>query len=394
MIVVFHPLIGPTNRYQVVRALFSLRRLNSAVQLFAMELNFQRPIQSSAIHFLDSHADLARHLKEECAAKGACVLFDSGLGKVWKQRVIGFGVPEKRIFELPAGEQAKTWEEVGRAIQFLHLQNHERNTPIFVIGGGACLDAGALVASIYRRGVPLVLVPTTLLSMIDATVGGKTAVNLEINGTIHKNVAGTFYPASKIFYWSGWLESLGRRERLSGVGELLKTVWLNDSDVNVESLRDWIDGEVDESSLWNSVREAVAYKIKVVESDPLDTTGSRAVLNFGHTLGHALESLANGSVSHGEAVAWGMWAESLFVCADRSNFYEDIRVRIQALGFEPPEMIKRIEPGAIAACLYSDKKMSGGRVSVSALTDFGVVKSVRTPPHELAKFAAKAFQDL
>ncbi len=359
-----------------------------------MQLNFQKPVQTSSIQFLESHADLARYLKEECAAKGASVLFDSGLGKIWKQRVIGFGVPEKRIFALPQGERAKNWSEVGKAIQFLHKQSHERNVPVFVIGGGACLDAGALVASLYRRGVPLVLVPTTLLSMVDATVGGKTAVNLDVEGNLYKNVAGTFYPAKNIYYWSGWLESLHKKERLSGVGELLKTIWLSDSDVDIENLRQWIDGEVSEDNLWKNVRKAVAYKIQVVESDPLDSLGKRAILNFGHTLGHALESLARGSISHGEAVAWGMWAESYFVCENRSNFYEDIRARIQALGFKPPEIIHQIKPGAIAACLYSDKKMSGGKVLVSALTDFGVIKSVSAPPHELAQFAAKAFQGL
>lgn len=371
-----------------------MRGKQSEVKLVVMKLNFRRPAQETDVQFLNGSSELSKFLKEMCAAKGAAVFFDSGLGKVWKQRIIGFGVPEKRIFDLKPGEAAKSWDEIGRGLEFLNGQAHERSVPLLVIGGGACLDAGALLASIYRRGVPLVLIPTTLLAMVDATLGGKTAVNLSVGDTIHKNVAGTFYPAETVLYWSGWLESLPRRERFSGVGELLKTLWLDDKDVEVTTLREWIDGEAGETEIWNYVRQSVAYKIKVVESDPLDSLGKREVLNFGHTLGHVLESLAKGNLSHGEAVAWGMWAESCFVCEGRSNFYEDIRCRIQALGFEAPELLKSIEPGAIAACLYSDKKMAAGRVAVSGLTDFGTVRSVSAAPHELAQFAAKAFQEL
>ncbi len=359
-----------------------------------MELQFSRPTQKTSVHFLNGHGDLSRHLKEDCAAKGAAVFFDSGLGKVWRQRIIGFGVPEKKIFEMLPGEASKQWSEIGRGIEFLQSHAHERSAPLFVIGGGACLDAGALIASLYRRGVPLVLMPTTLLSMVDATIGGKTAVNQTIGDTVYKNVAGTFYPAERVLYWPGWLESLSRKDRLSGVGELLKTLWLNNQEISGEMLRQWIDGEIAEELIWPYVRKAVNYKISVVESDPLDSLGKREILNFGHTLGHALESISKGKVSHGEAVAWGMWAESRYVGAGDSEFSEELRSRIQAVGFDAPEIASMIEPGAIAACLYADKKMKGGRVSVSALTDFGQIASVKALPHELAKFAAKAFQDL
>lgn len=359
-----------------------------------MELKFQRPTSNTKAYFLNSHAELAKHLKEDCAAKGAAVFFDRGLGKVWKQRVIGFGVPEKRIFELPAGEKAKSWTEIGNGLSFLHVHAHERTVPIYVIGGGACLDAGGLIASLYRRGAPLVMVPTTLLGMLDATIGGKTATNFEIAGVVHKNVAGSFYPAEKILYWSGWLDSLPRRERLSGVGELLKASWLSDQDVDTDELRKWIDAEAGESAIWKYLPNAVAYKIKVVESDPLDLNGEREILNYGHTMGHALESLSKGALSHGEAVAWGMWAESYFICAEKSNFHDDIRKRILFLGFKVPDIAKSLEPGAIAACLYSDKKMRGGRVSVSALTDFGRIETKSAPPHEIAQFTAKIFQNL
>src|SRR5690606_27347977 len=205
-------------------------------------------------------------------------------------------------FVLPGGEQSKTLATLERILRALAMLPADRDTIVVVAGGGSIGDVGGLAASLYARGLDLVLLPTTLLAMVDSCVGGKTAIDLPEG----KNLAGTFHPARLVAIDFAFLTSLPQDEFRSGLGELLKVaVGLS------PALFDLIEAHADAllardpDTLARAVQLALAAKITVVEADPEDR-GARRLLNLGHTLGHALEAHAGYRVAHGIAVARGV----------------------------------------------------------------------------------------
>ncbi|GAB6391500.1 MAG: 3-dehydroquinate synthase [Treponematales bacterium] len=231
---------------------------------------------------------------------------------------------------LESGEEAKSWASVERILAAARGAGLGRDGLFVGVGGGVVGDLTAFAASVYMRGAGLCLVPTTLLAMADAALGGKTGFDLF--GV--KNLAGTFYPARAVFMPLESLESLPPREWKSGTAEVIKAAVIGDSRFLRESagLARLARGEADRDALFACVSMAAAVKGRIVEADPEETGGGRALLNLGHTFGHALEASAGlGRLSHGEAVAWGM--------ARACELGE-------ALGLTPPE-----RAGAIAALL-------------------------------------------
>jgi 3-dehydroquinate synthase len=205
--------------------------------------------------------------------------------------------------EVAPGEGSKSWESARDILEAALERTLARDDTIVGVGGGVVCDLAAFCASVYMRGCNLILVPTSLLAMVDASLGGKTAVNF--GG--FKNLVGTFYPATEIRVWSGALSSLPERELLSGLSEAIKTALIGDPE-----LLALLDRErrqllaCDLTLLETVVRRCLVVKGRVVEED-FREGGARAVLNLGHTFAHALEAAAGfGEWSHGEAVAWGM----------------------------------------------------------------------------------------
>ena len=179
------------------------------------------------------------------------------------------------------------------------------------MGGGVINDLTGFAASIYMRGAELCLVPSTLLAMVDAAIGGKTGFDLF--GA--KNFAGSFYPAARVYMPAASLRSLPAREWKSGAAELIKTAVLDTTGRLMEAvtkgdtLRSLVSGggSPDTGVLEDLIAQSALVKGRIVESDPKETNGQRELLNLGHTFGHALEACAGlGALSHGEAVAWGM----------------------------------------------------------------------------------------
>jgi len=204
---------------------------------------------------------------------------------------------------LPSGEPSKSWDELKSILDRLLEVDLSRDGVVIGVGGGVVTDIAAFAASVYMRGVRLVLVPTTFLAMVDAAFGGKTGVNL--GG--YKNIVGTFYPAGELRICIDVLSSLSEREYLSGLAEAFKTGMLGDARVfeAIESERDRVlarDPELLEDIVWRCIQ----VKGSIVEND-LRESGIRAYLNLGHTFAHALEACQGlGEWSHGEAVAWGL----------------------------------------------------------------------------------------
>ena len=219
------------------------------------------------------------------------------------------------FFQLPAGEQHKNWSSIEAIIRAAREAGLGRDGRFIGVGGGVICDLTAFAASIYMRGAFLALVPTTLLCMADAALGGKTGINLD--GV--KNMAGTFYPAGNIVIAAEALNSLPAQEWKNGIAELIKTAIIDPDPSFLNGLRQLtvtLKGQLEANNTLPPqeflpfIEKAVLTKGRIAESDPAENINNkdgRALLNLGHSFGHALESAClSGTISHGQAIAWGM----------------------------------------------------------------------------------------
>jgi 3-dehydroquinate synthase len=237
---------------------------------------------------------------------------------------------------IPAGEKGKSWTSVESILAAALAQGLTRSSAIIGVGGGVVCDVAAFAASIYMRGCTAALVPTTLLAMVDAAIGGKTGINF--GG--YKNMVGTFRPAAEVRICLDTLATLPGREYRSGLAEVIKTAALGDAALfaRLESERERVLAR-DPGIVGEAVRRCAAVKVKVVQED-LTEKGPRAWLNLGHTFAHALESVTGMErYTHGEAVAWGM-ARAM-----------DLGVR---LGVTDPAWARRLQ-GLLEACGFATR---------------------------------------
>ena len=281
-----------------------------------------------------------------------------------------YGSSSARAVVLPAGETAKTWRGAERILAAALEAGLGRDGRLVGVGGGVVCDLTAFAASLYMRGCRLTLYPTTLLAMVDAALGGKTALNLGRT----KNLVGTFYPAEELVIWIPALSTLPPRELRCGLAEAIKTALVGDPDL-LELLRSrrtgLLGGNAD--ALGQAVRRCLAVKGRIVEND-LREAGGRAVLNLGHTFAHALESAtAFRRYRHGEAVAWGLGrALALGVAlgiTDRALAGE-LKALLEDYGFQlgnPPG----VAPRDLLAAMRADKKRRAGELRVVLLRDVG-----------------------
>ena len=334
-----------------------------------MQLRFDTSARTKVRFFAS-----ARELETALAARAAFALLDPKA----PVRVRG---PART---LPEGEACKRWAELGASLEWLAAEKAERSAVLAGIGGGATLDLAGFAASLYRRGMPLLFVPTTLLGMVDATLGGKTAVDADGAGGLRKNFAGTFYPAREVWIHTGYLASLPRRERLSGAGEVWKTLWIAGRAGGDQALIDFVDGAKPGPALAKLVKLCLREKIRVVEQDPLDLKRIREILNYGHTVGHALESLAKGRLPHGECVLWGMRAESALLGVRGRKMAERVDAVITRLGLATPPEFSLPAP-AWEKALGADKKAAGGKIAMTVLEAPGRARKIQIGARELAQ---------
>jgi len=209
------------------------------------------------------------------------------------------------VLVVAAGEETKSLAELGRVLDFLATQRLARTDALFVAGGGVVGDLGGFAAASYLRGIDYFQVPTTLLAMVDSSVGGKTGINLAAG----KNLAGAFHQPRGVFVSTGFLKTLPPREFAAGVAEVVKYGLLGDAALFDELERAPLTGG--SPGLPAVIRRCCAIKARLVEADEreLAPEGGRALLNLGHTFGHAIEQSAGyGAYLHGEAVAIGLVA--------------------------------------------------------------------------------------
>ncbi|MCF7792790.1 MAG: 3-dehydroquinate synthase [Candidatus Cloacimonetes bacterium] len=224
------------------------------------------------------------------------VIIDRKLFELFPEK---FNIFKERSHIFKANEENKNLENVKQILQNMHAKNVNRKTLIIGIGGGVTTDITGLAASLYKRGCNLMLIPTTLLSMVDAAIGGKTGINFE--GI--KNGIGNFYPAKKILIDTDFLKTLPQSEILAGMVEIIKMSFLPTSK---------LDSLLKENYTFQGLIEAaVRTKMGICIKD-MEDKGLRRLLNLGHTFGHVLESASNYQINHGKAVAIGMRAAAKF----------------------------------------------------------------------------------
>lgn len=261
---------------------------------------------------------------------------------------------------LSPGEEHKSWESINTILQKAVEYNLSRDSLLVGVGGGIVCDLVSFAASTYMRGCQLKLIPTTLLAMVDASLGGKTGINF----MGYKNLVGTFYPAAAIHMCLATLDTLPEIEFKNGLAEVIKTAMLGD-EILFQLLVTEKAGilERDSRLLEELVRRCIMVKGKVVEEDLMEK-GRRALLNLGHTFGHALEAVAHfKDWSHGQAVAWGIAkALDLGLAMGLTNpaYAGDVKQLLTDYGFRTT--VENIDPEQILAAMAKDKKKLQGKL--------------------------------
>ncbi len=288
-------------------------------------------------------------------------------------------------------EKSKGVENATSLLLKMKLAGLDRHSAVVAVGGGVLGDVSAYAASTYMRGIPIVQVPTTLLAMVDSSVGGKTGVNLD-----GKNMVGTFHPADAVIIDFSTLESLPADEYRQGIAEIAKAACIGD-----EKLFSLLESDAqkivkrDPQTLCAAVEAALKVKAKIVERDPKESVlnpseSSRMLLNFGHSFAHAIESESGYSVRHGDAVAMGMVAAanaSSKVSGLAKSDVERVKKLLLSLGL--PTAVSQ-NPEKLLLRMKSDKKNRAGEITLVLLKSIGRPQIMRNVPDSIVLDALKA----
>jgi 3-dehydroquinate synthase len=275
---------------------------------------------------------------------------------------------------VPPGEESKSWEETGRIVRELIREGADRRSAVVALGGGVVGDLAGFAAAVLMRGINLIQVPTTLLAMVDSSVGGKTGIDLPEG----KNLAGSFWPAAEVTVVPEVLKTLPKSQWLNGSAEVWKYGAIMDRAFFEELEGSPISGDLDQAE--RIVRKCIELKADVVQKDEFETTGLRAILNFGHTVGHSIEWAQNyQGLAHGEAVSVGMVAEARLgeeLKITPAGTAERLRRALKMQGL-PVDVPTELDPQELIQAMRRDKKAVDGGLAFSLLEDLGACKLFR-----------------
>ena len=330
-------------------------------------------------------------LKEELTSKqysSIFVLVDSNTKDHCLDRFLSFcSIEVTAVLKMAAGEENKNLTTCQKLWEDLSFQGADRNSVLINLGGGVVTDLGGFVACTFKRGIDFYNIPTTLLAMVDASVGGKTGIDL---GSL-KNQIGIIREPQRVIVESGWLETLSQEELKSGFAEMLKHGLIANPDY-WNTLRTLV--EISPEKLTDYIKPSIAEKTKVVLEDPYEK-GLRKILNFGHTLGHAIESFyltqtEKPRLLHGEAIAIGMVLES-YLATHCSGLGKSAAVEIKETfdKFYSKVNITTEDRVSILNLLRHDKKNKAGRINFVLLKAIGEPDIDVEVPQELF---GKAFE--
>lgn len=295
---------------------------------------------------------------------------DSGVPEAYSHAVAA-ACPDTTVVTIPAGEASKCFDTYRALLSRMCEVGLCRRDRVIAVGGGVCGDLAGFAAATYMRGIDFYNVPTTLLSQVDSSIGGKTAIDLD--GI--KNIVGAFYQPKKVLIDPDTLDTLCHRQFAAGLCEVIKTALTLDAELFrlIERSED-VRADADKIIL-----RSLELKRSIVEADPLEK-GLRRVLNFGHTIGHAVETAAGGNLLHGECVGLGM----LPMCSD------EVRERLRALlaRFELPLSLPAdIDPDRLCELIARDKKTTGKTVCAVLVDRAGEYRFEHITPARLAERA-------
>ncbi len=330
------------------------------------------------VHISPDGIDGLSAVARSWAGRGAAIVTDDHVdplyGEATQEALRAAGVDARRLV-LPAGERTKSFDHLRRLLGDLLDVPIHRDGVVFALGGGVVGDLAGMAASLLRRGVALVQVPTSVIAQVDSAVGGKTAINAPQG----KNLVGTFHQPAAVYAVTPWLATLPREELRAGLAEVVKYAMLDGV-----SMLDGLESDLDDiravepHAMAALVERCVSIKARIVEDDETEA-GSRRWLNLGHTLGHAVEAASGyGGLRHGEAVSIGLVAAATL--SQRRGWLraEDVdRVRSLLQRLDLPVRSTGLDRAAVRRAMAQDKKAGSGGLSWVLLRGFGVPTVVR-----------------
>ena len=331
---------------------------------------------------------LNRHLRVSAAGDLACIVANARVRRLWGSTLAnGLKKAGCRFYfhTIPDSELGKSWPNAEKIVNGLSGWAGKGRLFVIALGGGVTGDVAGFAASVFKRGVPFIQIPTTLLAQVDSAIGGKNGVDLRTG----KNLAGTFYQPKFVLSDTDFLSTLDRRQINSGMAEVIKYGFIADSNLLnfLEAAREKIVKRIPKAMEF-IVSGCSSIKARYVEKDEFDTGEIRMVLNFGHTFGHALEAAAGfRRYSHGEAIGWGMLcalrlSEKLGILKDK-NALPRLKRLLRAYGL--PLKARGIDAGRLLSALGKDKKFIGGMNRVVLLEKPGRVRIKRNIPLKMIK---------
>ncbi|SHF58240.1 3-dehydroquinate synthase [Fodinibius roseus] len=282
------------------------------------------------------------------------------------QAICGDYFREILWLKVPRGEGSKSLSQWQLMLDRILEEGIERGTPLLAVGGGVTGDLAGFVAASTLRGIPLIHMPTTLLAMVDSSIGGKTG----LNHTTGKNLVGAFYQPDAVFADVAFLRTLEQKEWITGMAEVIKYAAIRKPEL-FDQLADLTKSIPEPDERWAKViSDSVRIKTDIVEEDVLEA-GNRAFLNFGHTFGHALEKVAGyGNLAHGEAVFAGMIAATHF-SRQLGHPVDDIRFRPFLPLYKRQIESLPADIGALIKAMRTDKKVKDNTIQLVLLKEWG-----------------------
>lgn len=337
----------------------------------------------------------AGNLIRNSALKGrVAIITDSNVGPLYADELIANLSAEgytSTLHTVPAGEASKSMTQVEELCRQMTIAEHDRSSFVIALGGGVIGDLAGFVAAIFFRGIPFVQIPTTIVSLVDSSVGGKTGVNIAEG----KNLVGAFHQPRLVIADPATLITLDGREYREGFAEVIKHAAIRDAAMldELESL-----DPLEQTPPADLIARNIAIKARVVEDDEQEKSGTRALLNFGHTIGHGIEAaVPYGTLLHGEAISLGIRAALMLSEPVSSLSSEDSRRILNLLDkFQLPLTLpNEISTSIIMEKMKHDKKFSAGAIKFVLLTASGsahvsdlvtweliqnTIEALRTPP--------------
>lgn len=300
-----------------------------------------------------------------------CIVSDSNVMPLYGETIYSMLQAEGfscHKFVFKAGEASKNLSTVEKLYEYLIDHSFDRNDVLIAVGGGVTGDLTGYAAATYLRGIRFVGVPTSLLSMVDSSIGGKTGVDFKA----YKNIVGAFHAPSLVYINVNALSTLPDREFSAGMGEVIKHAFIRDSkyyDFLLQEKQQIL--EKDSECLKSMIYRSLCIKKEIVENDPKEK-GERALLNFGHTIGHAVEKVNNFTLLHGECVAIGMVAAAvLSVLRGNITTQDAVKVRELLVLYRLPVKTSKIKKDELLSVCHKDKKADGAKIKFILLNSIG-----------------------